>query len=488
MQLKTWQGVLIVAIVVFFPIFGNLGALPIVLWDESRLAMNALEMMHADNPLIPTYKGVPDFWSAKPPMMIWLQALSLHLFGFKEWAIRLPAAMAAFLNCLFLYWVFGYKYKQPLLGIFVATVLGTCAGLVRIHGSRTGDYDALLVLFGSMFAFFYFIWTEEQKTRYLYYGVLALVAATLTKGIASLILLPAMLLYTIMKGHLPALLRTRHTYICIGIYCLLGIGYYLLRERFNPGYIRNVYDNEIGGRFMYGEGHNRYDNPFYYYDFFFAKTFRDWYKILFAGWLAALLCKDKFLKRTVLYSTLLGLFYFVVVSKSRAKAEWYDMMSYPFFAVITGVGIYLIIDFLYQKIPVKFGVNKLVPALFILAIYAQPLANAVAATKGEDAFKHRTAEQYEITHFLQKELRGMCDTSGLSITYDGYHADVDWYLRVLERQGRKIPFVQIDNLQPGQKVIAFQEPERTRIENFYNFTVSDTYGNTLRVYTINGKK
>ncbi len=488
MQLKTWQGALIVAIVVCFPIFGNLGALPIVLWDESRLAINALEMMHTDNPLIPTYKGVPDFWSAKPPMMIWLQTLSLHLFGYKEWVIRLPAAMAAFLNCIFLYWVFGHRYKRPLLGIFTATVLGTCAGLVRIHGSRTGDYDALLVLFGSMFAFFYFIWMEEREARYLYYAVIALVAATLTKGIAALILLPAMLLYTIIKWHLSALLRTRHTYICIGIYCLLGIGYYLLREHYNPGYIRNVYDNEIGGRFMYGEGHNRYDNLFYYYDFFFAKTFRDWYKILFGGWIAVLLCKDKFLKRTVLYATLLGLFYFAVVSKSRAKAEWYDMMSYPFFAVITGVGIYLVVDFLHKKLPIRFGVNKAIPVLLILAIYAQPLSNAIAATTAEDAFKQWQGEDYEITFYLQKKLHGNCDTSGLSIAYGGYHADVDWYLRVREKQGCEIPVVSVHDLPPGQKVIAFREPERTHIENFYNFTVSDTYGNTVRVYTINGKK
>ncbi len=41
---KNSQKYLILAILVYMPIFGHLDTLPIRIWDESRLAINAFEM------------------------------------------------------------------------------------------------------------------------------------------------------------------------------------------------------------------------------------------------------------------------------------------------------------------------------------------------------------------------------------------------------------------------------------------------------------
>ena len=68
---------------------------PIALWDESRLAVNALEMRQRGFSLVTTYGFAPDLWNTKPPLLIWLQAGSIDLFGAREWAIRLPSLLAA---------------------------------------------------------------------------------------------------------------------------------------------------------------------------------------------------------------------------------------------------------------------------------------------------------------------------------------------------------------------------------------------------------
>ncbi|UOQ78563.1 hypothetical protein MUN84_08455 [Hymenobacter sp. 5516J-16] len=63
---------------------------PIYLWDESRVAVNAAEMALNNNWLVAHFEGQPDLWNTKPPLLLWLQVLSIKLFGFNEVAIRLP--------------------------------------------------------------------------------------------------------------------------------------------------------------------------------------------------------------------------------------------------------------------------------------------------------------------------------------------------------------------------------------------------------------
>jgi len=97
-----WKYVFLL-LLVSIPIFQRLDFYTIRIWDESRLAINAYEMYHSGNYLIPTYKGEPDMWSTKPPLMIWVQVLSMKLFGVNEMGIRLPSALAALLHACYYY-------------------------------------------------------------------------------------------------------------------------------------------------------------------------------------------------------------------------------------------------------------------------------------------------------------------------------------------------------------------------------------------------
>src|SRR5689334_10249299 len=76
-------------------LFIDRSVMPIQLWDESRNIVNALEMRESGSWLVTTYGGAPDLWNTKPPLLIWLMAASVGVFGLSEWALRLPSMIAA---------------------------------------------------------------------------------------------------------------------------------------------------------------------------------------------------------------------------------------------------------------------------------------------------------------------------------------------------------------------------------------------------------
>ena len=167
MPSKPHIALILLIIIIIFPIFHFLDAYPLQQWDEGRLAMSAFEMSNNHNYIVTMFGGLPDMWSTKPPLMIWLQVIMLKTIGLNELAIRLPAALAALGTCLLLFFFFSRKYKEPLLGLISAVVLITFSGYVTLHGIRTGDYDALLTMLMLGYSLFYFLYLEEGKRKYL---------------------------------------------------------------------------------------------------------------------------------------------------------------------------------------------------------------------------------------------------------------------------------------------------------------------------------
>lgn len=172
---------------VAFPLLFELGRTPVQLWDESRLAISAVELSRGGNWLVMTFNGQPDHWNTKPPLLIWLQVLSIKLLGYGNWSLRLPTALAALGTVVLLYRFAAHTLRRPLAGFFGGLVLVTAAGYVRLHGARTGDYDALLAFWEAVAWLSLFHYLESPRPRYLYWLGAALTAAVLTKGVAGLI-------------------------------------------------------------------------------------------------------------------------------------------------------------------------------------------------------------------------------------------------------------------------------------------------------------
>ena len=114
MQMKKSQPFikyLVLAFIIYMPIFGHLNSLPIRIWDEARLATDAYEMLHNGNFIVTYFDGKPDMWNTKPPLLIWFDVLFMKTIGVNELAVRLPSAFAALFTCI-LFLLFSEKFLK----------------------------------------------------------------------------------------------------------------------------------------------------------------------------------------------------------------------------------------------------------------------------------------------------------------------------------------------------------------------------------------
>jgi 4-amino-4-deoxy-L-arabinose transferase-like glycosyltransferase len=324
-----------------FPLYYELGRNPVQLWDESRVAVNAVEMARDGHWLVPRFGGLPDHWNTKPPLLIWLEALSFRAFGYSTWALRLPTLLAALGTVVLLFKFSQQVLKRPLAGLFATIVLVTCSGYVRLHVARTGDYDTLLTFWQVLLWTSFFQYVETGTRRHLLWVTIALVAATLTKGPAGLLGLPGLVAYAIGRGRLWWLVRQPGVYVAAGCWLLVIGSYFLVREAADPGYWKAVQANDLGGRYLTViEGHGPDWN--YYLDNIQYHFFTQWLWAVVPALLVGWLQPPGLVRRAMGLLTSFIVGWLVVISTSKSKLEWYDAPVYPALAMLIGLGIYIV--------------------------------------------------------------------------------------------------------------------------------------------------
>ncbi len=97
-DIKAYAFIFIAAGLLYIPFIGNM---PLFDWDEVNFAECAREMLVSNN-----YSEVQlyfhPFWE-KPPLFIWLQAISMNVFGVNEFAARFPNALCGVITLMVLY-------------------------------------------------------------------------------------------------------------------------------------------------------------------------------------------------------------------------------------------------------------------------------------------------------------------------------------------------------------------------------------------------
>nr|MDE7150202.1 glycosyltransferase family 39 protein [Bacteroidales bacterium] len=358
-------------------IFFHLGHLPLRVWDEARLAINGYEMLQNHRFFVTTYGGVSDLWNTKPPLLIWLQVLSMKCFGINEAAFRLPSALAVLLTCVLLYVFLRSYLKDFRFGFIQNMVLLTTTGLFTWHGGKNGDYDALLMLLCTAYCLAFFLFLEKGRlangrgTAYYIYGFyLFLSLAILTKSSGALLFLPGLLLYTLMTGQFPSVLKNRHIYIGLLIPVVSVGGYYICRELAEPGYLQAVWANEFGGRFMTViEGHR--EPIWFYVQNLYTTRFGYWFFMALGGAVFGLFGSDRRIYGLTLFTAVLSGSYLLLISLAQTKCFWYDIPLYPFLGVLAAVFLFKLFEALRKTAGAwtayVFLVCLLVPA--VLRIY-----------------------------------------------------------------------------------------------------------------------
>lgn len=125
--------------VLFYPFLGGVHLFD---WDEINFAEIAREMLLTGDYLRPQINFEP-FWE-KPPLFIWMQALSMQLFGINEFAARFPNAVCGTLSLLTLYSI-GKKMKDERFGLW--WVLAYVGSILPHLYFRSGIIDPWFNLF-----------------------------------------------------------------------------------------------------------------------------------------------------------------------------------------------------------------------------------------------------------------------------------------------------------------------------------------------------
>lgn len=455
-----WVFILIGLAVAVPLVFFHLGHLPLRVWDEARLAINGYEMLQNHRFIVTTYEGAPDLWNTKPPLLIWLQVLSMKCFGVNEVAFRLPSALAVLLTCG-LFYVFLRAYlKRFQIGFIQNMVLLTATGLFTWHAGKNGDYDALLMLLCSAYCLAFFLFLEKDRVAverganhpsaawiYVFYIYFSL--AVLTKSSAALLFLPGLFLYAWLTGSLKPLVTNRHVYIGLSIPLVLVGGFYLGREFLEPGYCRAVWNNEFGGRLLTVIEEHQASAWFYIHNLCDTR-FGYWIFMALGGAVFGLCGSDKRIYRLTLFSVVLSGSYLLLISLAQTKCFWYDIPLYPFLSVLAAVFVFKLFEALSKT------VGAWAAYVFLICL----LAPAVMRIYQTGYLPRETSDWEVDTHIKTRYLREMYrHPENLSpgrryvVVDDGYHAHHLFYIYLLRDRGYPVALERCEGLLPGDIVL-----------------------------------
>ena len=157
-------GLFLLLALLLFSFFYKLSLQPVYMWDEARRANDSLQVLLQGDWVIDYYDDNPSTRGTKSPILLWLQAASLSVFGVNEWALRFPNAATSVCIGLLL-WVFSYRFfKSGAMGVLAGAVFASTLALVLNHAGRTADYDIFLTLFTTLYTLCFFVYCHNLRS------------------------------------------------------------------------------------------------------------------------------------------------------------------------------------------------------------------------------------------------------------------------------------------------------------------------------------
>lgn len=181
----------IVAALFFIP---GLGGVHLFDWDEINFAEAAREMLLLQD-YLRVHINFQPFWE-KPPLFIWLQAISMNLFGANEFAARFPNAIAGILTLFILFKIGSLLYDESFGFIWALTYFGSVLPFLYFKSGIIDPWFNLFIFLG-IYYFILFYWKKENRAEsqlkrnmwvYLVAGGLSIGLGILTKGPVALLI------------------------------------------------------------------------------------------------------------------------------------------------------------------------------------------------------------------------------------------------------------------------------------------------------------
>ena len=235
--------------------------MPLFDWDEINFAECAREMIVSNN-----YSDVQlyfhPFWE-KPPLFIWLQAMSMNVFGINEFAARFPNALCGVLTLLVLYKT-GKELNDRKFGLTWAFVYAST--LLPHLFFKSGIIDPWFNLFIYLSIYYLIQHTNNPIGKSGYQtsiiAGLFLGLALLTKGPAALILVGLTVVVFFVLGRLKSISSFKFILIFFLAFFITGFSWFAIELLKGNGHVIKEFidyqirlfkteDSDHGGPFIY---------------------------------------------------------------------------------------------------------------------------------------------------------------------------------------------------------------------------------------------
>ena len=164
--------------------------------DEGRYGSVSLHMAQGGSWLVPVFEG--HIHLTKPPLIYWLQALSIRVLGRTELAVRLPGLIASSFLILLL---FRFARKQAGTRVALMAVAGLAVTPMFVLVSRLAVIDPLLDLFWfGVIAFGYQAITDTNRsTKYTLLMWISLAIGLFAKGPVALLPVGVLMIWVLLS-------------------------------------------------------------------------------------------------------------------------------------------------------------------------------------------------------------------------------------------------------------------------------------------------
>ena len=323
---KIWVHILLIIVFSLLLVFNNLGRGSIITTDFDEGMHTRVAQYMAKTGIwwsLYSSEGIPYY--NKPPLKIWLSALTFRFLGDSEFFIRMWDAIFGLLLFIVLYFFGSYLFSNTTLGFLAVLILMGCHDFLLTHSIRTGVMDSLMLFF---FVSALFCFRLRERQSYFYYlAGFCLGLGALTKSVQALVPLGIILIYLVLTKRY-AELKSRPFWGMVFLSLLLPALWYIPQFFVSPRFFDVAIMQQIVHR-VQGKIHRPHlHGPFYFFQVIYHGFF-PWSLIVLpamgVGFWQALRRKND----NMIFLLMWILTVFIGFSFSKMKVVWYMNPLYP---------------------------------------------------------------------------------------------------------------------------------------------------------------
>jgi 4-amino-4-deoxy-L-arabinose transferase-like glycosyltransferase len=422
-------------------------------------------MMERNSLLTPYSNGQIDNFAGKPPLFYWFQMISVNLFGFNEFSVRLPAAISGALTALICF-AFIKKHFSLILAVTTVLILITAKGFVTFHSARTGDMDSTLTLGVTGLLFYFYNYVSSGNSRNLILCLLFLMIAFFVKSFAALFILPVMATFLFLKR--KNIFKESLFWLSLLVFgTALGLFLYS-REKQLPGYISDNFLRDINRTSSITNVDH--DKPF---DFYFNNLFLDRFPLFIVCVLPALIFalkeENKKLKDFILLNFFSALFILLLLSFSKSKCFWYDMPVFPMLSVVSAYFLWKLITLVLDSLSLKNMVALTLSCVFIFPVYF-----ACKRSFNNDIANDGLGRAEVVADYLHKN-RDNLKYDKLSVVNEYFIGPLLFYKYSLKEKDKQITIASVDKLDKETVLLTGNDSIKKYVQSHYETEVLENY-------------